>query len=145
MIPKYIVIHHSWSDDRGTLDWPAIRRYHIEENGWHDIGYHYGIEKVNQDWAIITGRMESTQGAHCVDGGMNRQSIGICVIGNFDSEQLNQEAFLILVTLCVGLCKRYDIPAENIVPHNKYATYKTCPGKKFPMGELVAQVKEYLG
>jgi hypothetical protein len=38
-----LIIHHSLSKDGQTVDWNAIRRYHIQEKGWDDIGYHGGL------------------------------------------------------------------------------------------------------
>lgn len=137
---EYLVIHHSWSADKGTLDWTAIRKYHIEENGWDDIGYHFGIEKVNNDYAILTGRHRDVVGAHCLEKGMNKKSLGICVIGNYDPAPPPQEAMDMLVTLCVGLCREYELTVDKIVPHHEYASYKTCPGTKFPMDELKKRV-----
>lgn len=137
---EYLVIHHSWSEDRGTLDWGSIRDYHINTNKWKDIGYHFGIEKVNGDYAIVTGRRMSVQGAHCVEQGMNKKSLGICVIGKYDNAAPPAEAFELLVILCAGLCRMYGLNPDRIVPHNKYASYKTCPGKKFPMDELRKRV-----
>jgi N-acetylmuramoyl-L-alanine amidase len=138
--PEYIVIHHSATADGQTVDWNAITNYHKNSLGYVDVGYHYGIEKINNQWAIITGRPEDQVGAHTKQEKMNYKSIGICVVGNFDKEHPNPEALSLLEMLCIDLCKRYNIPASNIVPHSKYAN-KTCPGKLFPMDKLRKSVE----
>ncbi len=82
--PEYIVIHHSLTKDGIVADWEAIRKYHREVNGWSDIGYHYGIERVGRRILLQVGRPESEFGAHTKEMHMNSKSLGICVVGNFD-------------------------------------------------------------
>ena len=73
MNPQYIVIHHSLTKDGTVVDWEAIRRYHKETNGWSDIGYHYGIERVGGGLSLQVGRPESQPGAHTKEMHMNLQ------------------------------------------------------------------------
>ncbi len=40
MKPEHIIIHCSGTEDSETVSWSAIRRYHIYDNGWANIGYH---------------------------------------------------------------------------------------------------------
>ena len=70
-----IIIHHSASPSTTTLE--QIRKWHVEDNGWNDIGYHFII---TDDGTIHEGRPLSKVGAHTK--GKNRYSIGICVVGN---------------------------------------------------------------
>ncbi|MCX8129790.1 MAG: peptidoglycan recognition protein family protein [Clostridia bacterium] len=137
--PKSIIIHHSLTKDGKVVDWTAITKYHIEHNGWSNNGYHWGIERVGDKWVIQKGRAENVQGAHTKEQGMNVKSIGICVVGNYDIDDLPKQAFDLLVSLIKDINKRYkkSFPIES---HNKYAKYKTCPGKKFPLKKLINAV-----
>jgi N-acetylmuramoyl-L-alanine amidase len=141
---QYIIIHHSLTEDGKEVDWNAIRKYHIEHNGWIDIGYHYGIEQVGNEYQIQIGRPEWAIGAHTLEQGMNGKSIGICVVGNYDLAPPPEAAMELLVILVADLCAKYRLSEQRIVPHNLYAPYKSCPGTKFPMDELRQKVKKRL-
>ncbi len=137
MKPTHIIIHHSLTTDNLTVSWSAIRDYHIVACGWHDIGYHYGIEKIGTRYEILKGRMDTDLGAHCL--GFNDRSIGICRVGNFDLEKPDEEGTLLLLKLCRSLMLLHTISVENVIGH--WETYallekpieKTCPGKLFNM------------
>ena len=131
MKPKYIIIHHSLTKDSGTLSWGAIRRYHLGHN-WNDIGYHYGIEMIQDSYEILVGRVEDIAGAHCK--GMNSKSIGICCVGNFDDKPMPYEQERKLLTLCRSLVDRYRIPIDNVLGHREVTNFdRTCPGRMFNM------------
>ena len=57
-----------------------IKRWHVEDNGWRDIGYHFVIEL---DGSIHKGRAVGTSGAHIVGENHN---IGICYVGGMDKD-----------------------------------------------------------
>lgn len=144
MKPKAIVIHHSLTVDGATVSWPAIRKYHINELGWKDIGYHWGIEQVGESFEILKGRMDNECGAHCKQAGMNKKSISICLVGNFDECEPPVAMMQKLKRLLRWLMELYKIPVEAIYPHNFFAKYKTCPGKAFPFNQLIADLRKWL-
>jgi N-acetylmuramoyl-L-alanine amidase len=140
---KKLIIHHSLTKDGQVVDWTAIRKYHIETNGWVDIGYHIGVELVGDKYVIQKGREEYIIGAHTL--GMNDKSLGICVVGNYDLAEPPEAALNLLAELCADICRRYRLTSDDIETHHKYAAYKTCPGTQFPMDRLRAKVKQLLG
>jgi N-acetylmuramoyl-L-alanine amidase len=138
---QWIVIHHSLTSDGDTVSWDAIRKFHVKENGWSDVGYNFGIEKVNGTYEILSGRMPDAVGAHCRDFGMNALGIGICCVGNFDVEKPPVEQVQKLLELCKYLMRTYDIPWLRVIGHREAQMMahvpvpkrKTCPGMKFDM------------
>ena len=81
---------------------------------------------------ILVGRQLGERGAHTSQDGMNSKSLGICVVGNYDSDLLDERKFKKLVALCGSLMFQFDIPPENVHAHREFATYKSCPGTRFP-------------
>jgi hypothetical protein len=137
---KGIAIHHSLTEDSQTLSWEAIRRYHVETNGWSDIGYHFGVELVGTEIFILAGRGLQYEGAHTK--GLNGTHIGVCVVGNYDIITPSGEHLIKLANLCNGLMRIYDIDPINIVYHSEYAP-KSCPGNKFPKELFKDIMKQY--
>ncbi len=129
----HIMIHHSLTEDGRTVSWQAIRRYHVTEQKWLDIGYHFGIELINDHYEVLVGRDLDRDGAHCV--GMNAKAIGICLVGNFDASPVPAAQWNRAAALVRSLMKELDIPIDNVVPHRDYAP-KSCPGKLFDMASF---------
>lgn len=162
---KYIIIHHSATKDGQTVDWEAITRYHTSwryngqiisalkaeelinkgvkgvESPWRDIGYHWGIEIVNNEVVVMQGRPETMAGAHTTQQGMNSKSLGICVVGNYDLVAPSDDVMLALANLCAKKLIQYGLTIDRIKAHRDYAN-KTCPGKLFDMNKLREMVKQ---
>ena len=138
---QYIILHHSWStDSKITSDWEGIKRYHTEELGWKDIGYHFGLEYVQNILVLRFGRSLEEVGAHCL--GFNKIGIGICLIGNYDIQIPTTEQLSALHELCKILMQLYAISPKHIIGHRESygllgkEQQKTCPGILFPMNDF---------
>jgi N-acetylmuramoyl-L-alanine amidase len=136
MIPKNIILHCSATEDSETPSWEAIRRFHTEIRGWRDIGYHYGLEDYEGELVILRGRKPFDMGAHCVAGGRNRDSLGVCVVGEYDTEAPSEERYLTTVALLTSLCFMFHIPPENVYGHREFESGKTCPGLMWDLDKL---------
>lgn len=77
-----IVVHwtatpEAWMRGRSTDEQVAeIRRWHVEDNRWRDIGYHW---IVGRDGVVVKGRDEAEQGAGV--SGHNADTVHVCLIG----------------------------------------------------------------
>lgn len=119
---SHILIHHSATPSVST-NHDAVKRFHTEERGWSDIGYHYTIDHGG---VVRKGREDNVIGAHCK--GFNNNSLGICLFGNFEDEQPTQAQIETLIALLKRLQETYQVPAGNVLGHkDKGAT--SCCGK----------------
>lgn len=129
--PKKIIVHHSASTiagDQFTLinSWHKERNFPLGSHGLY-VGYHYVIEKSGE---IKQAREEEEEGAHAV--GQNRQSIGICLAGNFDVERPTKAQEYSLCWLLGDIFARRPIKMSEIWPHRAFAN-KSCFGYNLPM------------
>lgn len=140
-----IVIHHSLTDDGGTVSWDAIRRFHTDPNGppqyrMREIGYHAGIEMIGGAYECLFGRPLDWYGAHTV--GLNQTHLGFLFVGNFDKAAPEDE---MLRMACERVLrpwmKAFDIQPHQVVPHRDFAQ-KSCPGRMFDMGRLMAALSQ---
>lgn len=130
---QYIVVHHSGTGE-GNVD--IFRKYHTEVNKWSDVGYHFILTngKGGDDGEIQEGRNLIFSGAHCIP--RNLDSVGVCLVGNFQNTSPTAAQMASLKKLCFDLCKRYNIKPANVLGHNECDSGTECPGDKFNVQEL---------
>jgi hypothetical protein len=134
VLASKIVIHHSATSDGKTYDWSAIKRYHTKTLGWLDVGYHAGIELVDDDWFAIMGRPWDMDGAHTI--GQNSIALGLCFVGNYSLYEPDDD-MLLTGAKVVKLWRRiYNIPVSAIHKHSEYQN-KECPGLLFPWSKFL--------
>lgn len=80
-----IVVHCTGTEEGEDVSVQAIRNYHVNHNGWRDIGYHYVIYR---DGTVHDGRDINISGGHC--RGYNSHSIGIVYVGGCPKGHLDQ-------------------------------------------------------
>ena len=129
----HIIGHCSGTRDGKVADWSAIKKYHTKTNGWTDIGYHFGFEMVDGGLTTFCGRPLNVSGAHCSAGNMNKNSIGVCFIGDFDKEEPSKDLLKYGAKYVAGLCELLKIRVDNVRAHRDFESKKTCPGSKFDM------------
>lgn len=126
----------------------AMKDYHVNNNGWADIGQHFTIFP---DGSVVTGRSIEKSPA-CITG-QNANSICIENFGNFDTGgdvmTIEQQQTIVVVTAL--LCTKFNIPVSTdyIVYHhwfnlstgarnNGTKNNKSCPGNNFFGGNKVS-------
>ena len=109
-----------------------IRRWHVQGNGWRDIGYHWLIDR---DGTVAAGRAMTEIGAHVA--GRNAGTIGICLIGGHGSSaedrfarHFTPDQDRALRAVIARIKSQTAITA--ISGHNEHAT-KACPGFYVPV------------
>jgi hypothetical protein len=131
-----MAIHHTATPSDGD---PAVRvrgiqAYHMDTNGWCDIGYHF---LVSIDGRVWEGRTIDLLGAHVL--GSNDGNIGISFIGCFqDTGCMTWTPFTppdVMLNAGIGMVRLlsdiYSIPvsATTVMGHRDYPNQTTdCPG-----------------
>lgn len=125
-----IIVHHSYTKT-GSAE--AYARFHIKEYDWPGIAYHYVIDK---DGTVNKTLDHHKVGYHC--RGMNRRSIGICLTGNYDIQDVPPAQFDALLALILNLREKHGWAVGF---HNEYSD-KTCPGWRFPTRLLLQKIED---
>ena len=123
---EMIVIHHAgFPDADKDSSAEEIHKFHQEVNGWAGIGYHYVIRK---DGTIEQGRKPLAVGAHAYQH--NKNSVGICVAGNFDIGKPNREQMDSLKLLTAWLCQKYKLNPmkKGVIVGHRNLNDTNCPG-----------------
>jgi hypothetical protein len=135
MTPTQIILHHSLTKDNVlTVSWGSIRRYHLGL-GWDDIGYHAGVEMVRGQPEVLMGRMWDVQGAHARENRGNHNSLGLCIVGNFDDDAPPPEVWGKALQIVRYWMRLFDIPVEKVYGHCDFS-YKSCPGQLFDLNQF---------
>lgn len=132
-----IVVHCSdtrpeWMQTRTfKARFAELRRWHMQDRGWKDIGYHWVIDR---DGEVMPGRAETTIGAGVL--GHNNGVIHICLLGGFGSagtdqfaEHFTAEQARCVLSLIANIAGRTWI--TRISGHNEWAA-RACPGFYVP-------------
>lgn len=137
----HLIVHHSAGSNTAS-DWSAVVRsiwdFHVNVNGWDDIGYNY---LVDPNGVIYEGRGNNVRGAHFC--GKNSNTMGTCLLGNFTDQQPTTAALDGLTELLSWKCDLEDInPLEttfhaggnsnliNLAGHRDGCS-TSCPGDAF--------------
>lgn len=121
-----LVIHHS-ATKTGCAR--VFRALHRAVNGWIDIGYHFviGNGTLSCDGEIEYGRPVWSVGAHA--RGHNRDSIGICLVGNFCETSPTDKQIASLTDLLRKLLEDCNLSRSGILLHRDVPGCRTeCPG-----------------
>ena len=139
----HIILHTSATQITGHMkpadvSARAIRRYHRDNNGWSDIGYHWVIRF---NGAVEIGRPESKPGAGVF--GFNANTIHVCFSGHGDLAPPTDQQWAAALTLCAQILGRYGLTEtfrrnpNRVLGHNEVWHHrlvpkpirKTCPGR----------------
>lgn len=119
-----LIVHCTATREGKNFTVEDVRRWHVKERGWSDIGYHF---LIYLDGSIHAGRPIDKVGAHT--SGHNTNSIGICYVGGLDANGKAKDTRTdaqkkALRKLLTDLKKIY--PKATIHGHYEFAN-KACP------------------
>jgi len=123
-----IILHCTATPEGCDYTVAQIRDWHVNGNGWNDIGYHF---VVYRDGSVHVGRPIEQAGAHCK--GHNAHSIGIVYVGGCAADGVTpkdtrtpaqNEAMHELVAKLQS-----QFPGATLHCHNEFVN-KACPSFK---------------
>lgn len=119
-----IILHCTATPSWREVSVDEIRRWHVEGNGWSDIGYHYVILL---DGTVARGRPLDVAGAHVK--GHNKDSIGVVYVGGTDvtgqpQDTLNSNQLFGLYKVVTSLRNLFG--PLTLHGHNEFSD-KACP------------------
>lgn len=116
-----LIIHHSATAPGDTPG--NIQQVHMTAQGYADIAYQFLIDEGG---LIYEGRSITVRGAHT--GGHNTGTVGIVLIGNFESDNPTFEQLCSLKHLSTYLKNLYHI--THLAGHHDFQPEITvCPGE----------------
>jgi len=147
---EFLVVHHTATSLSTTVE--DLRRMHVDERGWKDIGYHW-VVRMNEEGRAITeqGRPQDGDehlepweyGAHV--RGSNSKSLGIAVVGNYSEYPMAPLVQKELLATLTKLCLHLKLEASAIRGHNEMPDTATeCCGKLVDMEEIRHKVSGML-
>ena len=119
-----IVIHCSATKPTMDIGLNEIRKWHVKDNGWRDVGYHYIVRRNGE---VELGRNIKDTAAHAA--GYNHKSIGIAMVGGMAEDDSTENNFtdkqwMALLDLVKTQLTNY--PDAKIIGHNEISE-KDCP------------------
>ncbi|MCB9916164.1 MAG: N-acetylmuramoyl-L-alanine amidase [Planctomycetes bacterium] len=127
-----ITVHHTAQVPGARFDGSladsveTVRRVqgeHMSNRGYGDIGYHFLIDAAGR---VFAGRDLAWQGAHA-GGVRNKNNIGICLLGNFETGRPSDAAMAALTQLVADLRRTHHIERDGIYCHKELKNTE-CPG-----------------
>lgn len=129
---SHIVLHHSAT---GTGGASRFDKYHRQNNGWDELGYHFVIGNGTDtpDGYVEVGPRWHKQkhGAHCKTPGnyYNEHGIGICLVGDFTVARPTPKQLASLQKLTRFLSDVCGIQPRRVTTHGALKKSTQCPGR----------------
>lgn len=134
---KNIIAHHSATANGNSKIFDAAHRRRGMENG---LAYHFVICNGTNDSADgkveVGGRwLRQIKGGHVKSDTYNANSIGICVVGNFQERWVTRRQQASLVAL-IDYLKNSMLKGKPRFRVHRELEQTICPGKNFPAKKL---------
>lgn len=145
-----ITIHCSLTKPSMNIGANEIRKWHVEDNEWADIGYHWVIRRSG---VIQKGREMKYVGAHTYGHNTYKRgnNIGICLVGGLaeDSEGYahTEDNFTAAQYIALGYLIKHVIEKKQgkqlpVFGHNDWSGHKSRGCPCFDVEMFTARLKE---
>lgn len=133
---EHVIVHHAATSNTLTDYENVVRNiylFHTQDRGWSDIGYNYLIA---QDGTIFEGRSagsqsvdnDNVQGAHFC--GQNGGTMGICLLGNFNTAEPTDTAVASLERLTAWKVDKEGLDPLGQRTHPANSSLETIAGHR---------------
>ncbi|MFJ9870402.1 N-acetylmuramoyl-L-alanine amidase [Streptomyces sp. NPDC101165] len=135
---KAVFVHHTdGSNDYSCTDSASIVRsiyaYHVQVNGWKDIGYNFLVDKCG---TVFEGRKGGVDlpvlGAHTY--GWNREAAGIAVLGDYTTTGATDAALASIARVAAWKLGQYGLAPDGTAQLTAGATQTNYFATKFTAG-----------
>jgi hypothetical protein len=129
---RFVIVHHTAGrNDYSRAEAPAIVRgiqlFHVQGNGWNDIGYNFLVDRFGTIYEGRYGGIDrNVVGAHAL--GFNTGSVGIALLGTYTStapSAVAQDAIARLIAWRLDLAH---------VDPTSFVTYVSGGSERYPVG-----------
>jgi LysM repeat protein len=142
---QHIVIHHSATDEGSGK---GMDRYHREERHMENgLAYHFAIGNGNgmPDGEIYVSKRwrEQLDGGHLAIPALNANSLGICLVGDFQKSRPTTRQLDALEALIRALERRTGLGVRAVTTHKLiHKQHTQCPGRHFPTDAFIKRLKQ---
>lgn len=138
---EFGVVHHSVSSNSysaaqvpGQLR--STQAYHMDGNGWDDIGYNFVVDRFGGIWEGRAGSIAGAAiGAHA--GGFNSGSVGVMVLGDYTSTQASAAAKESVAKVIGWKLSQFGTPATGTTTQTSAGNAKYAAGTKITIPRVV--------
>ena len=149
---------------KGAKTFKTIQQHHTASPAYKDVknnhfqlmkgmeNYHVGTLKMSEiaqhfstfpDGTICSGRQLTKDGGGFLNP-LNKDSITIENVGNFDSDIMTEEQKQSIILLNALLCKKFNIiPSTSTLIYHCWVQNKSCPGLKWFEGNTRTAAERY--
>jgi hypothetical protein len=138
---KELHVHHTWSPSHkdfnganGLQLQEAMKNYHVNTNGWQDIGQHVTLLP---DGLFVTGRVFAMTPASIA--GYNTGAFACEMLGNFDT---GHDSFAGKQKLSMLQLARYFYDRGRYIRFHRENAPKTCPGTSIDKNKFMQEVMD---
>ncbi|MBM7659541.1 peptidoglycan hydrolase-like protein with peptidoglycan-binding domain [Bacillus mesophilus] len=129
---KNIAIHHS-ATTSGSAE--SFARYHVNTLEWPGIAYHYVVDK---DGTISLCHDLEVVSYHV--GNSNYRAVGICMVGDFRTQQLTEAQKTATQNLVLSLLDVLTVDIDDVWGHQEFPGYEWKPCPSINMGNFRSEL-----